>query len=64
MVELRGRAAVERLRDRDPVARLEQCEEERGLCGESARERDGTDATLRFARRSSKAATVGFMIRL
>ena len=46
VVELRGRAAVERLRDRDPVARLEQHEEEPGLRGEAARESDGTGAAL------------------
>src|SRR5204862_2491156 len=41
-----GRAAVERLRDRDPVTRLEQGEEEPGLRGEAARERDRTYAAL------------------
>ena len=38
MVELRSRAAVERLRDRDAVAPLEQREEEGRLSGKPARE--------------------------
>jgi hypothetical protein len=46
VVELRGRAAVERLRDRDPVPRLQQREEEPGLRSEPARERDRADAAL------------------
>jgi hypothetical protein len=46
VVELRGRAAVERLRDRDPVTRLEQREEQPGLRGEAAGEPNGAGAAL------------------
>ena len=46
VVELRGRAAVERLRHRDPVARLEHRKEERSLGGEAARERDGAGSAF------------------
>ncbi len=41
VVQLRRRAAVQRLRHGDPVARLEQREEEGGLRGEPAGERHG-----------------------
>jgi len=46
MVELRRRAAVERLRDCDVVSRLEQREEERSLRCESACKCDGPDTVL------------------